>query len=131
MIVIIKKSIIFFSILVASCTTNFFNVENNVNSANQGIPIADYKNLESTIFYSYHFYKSRDDIDKEFIEVAVLSTDMNHYGNFFYDDVFMSRLKDEIISLNANAVLYEKNKKDFTNYNEKLLYFTAIRLIEK
>ena len=56
---------------------------------------------------------------------------MNHYGNFFYDNVFMDRLKDEVISLNANAVLYEKNKKDFTNYNEKLLYFTAIRLIEK
>ena len=121
MIILIKKSIFFFSILVASCTTNFFNVT----------PITDYKNLESTTFYSYHFYKSRYDIDKEFIEVAVLSTDMNHYGNFFYDNVFMSRLKNKIISLNANAVLYEKNKKDFTNYNEKLLYFTAIRLIEK
>ena len=121
MIHLVKQSIIFFLILVIGCTTEFFNV----------MPIVDSKNLKSTAFYSYNFYKSRDDIDKKFIEIAILSTDMNHYGNFFYDDVFMARLKDAIISLNANAVLYEKNKKDFTNYNEKFLYFTAIRLIEK
>ena len=121
MIHLIKNSIIFFFIFIIGWATEFFNV----------IPLSNYKNLESTAFYSYNFYKSRDDIDKEFIEIAILSTDMNHYGNFFYDNVFMTRLKDKIISLNANAVLYEKNKKDFTNYNEKLLYFTAIRLIEK
>ena len=121
MIHLVKKSTIFFLILIICCTTKFFNV----------IPVVDFKNLKPTAFYSYNFYKSRDDIDEKFIEIAILSTDMNHYGNFFYDNVFMDRLKDEVTSLNANAVLYEKNKKDFTNYNEKLLYFTSIRLIEK
>ena len=62
MIALIKKSIIFFLILVVGCTTEFFNI----------IPVVDYKNLESTVFYNYTFYKSRDDIDKEFVEIAIL-----------------------------------------------------------
>ena len=43
----------------------------------------------------------------------------------------MDRLKNEVISLNGNAVLYEKNKKDYKDYNENFIYFTVIRLIEK
>ena len=57
MIYLAKKYIIFFLILMIGCTSEFFNV----------IPIVDYKNLEPTAFYSYNFYKSRDDIDEKFI----------------------------------------------------------------
>ena len=43
----------------------------------------------------------------------------------------MGRLREKVYSLNANAIVYEKDKEDFENYNENFIYFTVIRLIEK
>ena len=118
---LIKYCIILLLSFFTNCSTNFFNE----------IPLIDYSDSDKLNIYEFSFYKSRLDIKKEFIEVAILSTDMDYYGNFFYDENFMRRLKDKVISLNANAVVYEKNKKVYKDYNEKLIYFTAIRLIEK
>jgi hypothetical protein len=95
------------------------------------MPITDYKQLDAVNIYNFNFYKSKSDIENNYIEIAILSTEMHYYGNFFYDELFMERLKNEVVSLNGNAVLYEKNKKDYKDYNKNFIYFTVIRLIEK
>ena len=108
-------------LLFLNCSNKFFNEQ----------PLIKYDFIEKLNIYSFDFYKSRSDIKQDFIEIAVISTDMYFYGNFFYDQVFMGRLKEKVFSLNANAIIYEKDKKDFENYNENFIYFTVIRLIEK
>ena len=118
---VIKSSFFFIFLILIGCGPKFFNIQTLSNKEN-----SDLLNV-----YNFNFYISRKDIDKEFIEIAILSTDMSHYGNFFYDDVFMNRLKNQVFELNADAVLYEKNKKDYKDYNEKFIYFTVIRFIEK
>lgn len=121
MIRLINHLLIVLLLFFGNCKTQFFNV----------IPIADHKNLDKVNIYNFDFYKSKEDIKGKYFEIAVLSTDMHFYGNFFYDEQFMDRLKNEVISLNGNAVLYEKNKKDYKDYNKNFIYFTVIRLIEK
>lgn len=116
-----KISIIVISLFLFNCSSKFFDEQ----------LLVEHDSIEKLNIYSFDFYKSRLDIKQDFIEVAVISTDMHFYGNFFYDQVFMGRLREKVYSLNANAIVYEKDKKDFENYNENFIYFTVIRLIEK
>ena len=56
-----------------------------------------------------------------------LATDYFYYGQFFFDENFMSMLKSKCINIGADALIYEKNRTDFPNYNKNFLYFTAIK----
>ena len=60
-------------------------------------------------------------------EINIIATNNFYYGQFFFDDIFMDILKSKAGSLNADAIIFEKNKKDYPNYNEDYLFFTAIR----
>ena len=50
-------------------------------------PLIDYEKLENIYIHNFILYFDKDNIDKEFIEVAILTTDMQYYGHFFFDDI--------------------------------------------
>ena len=72
-------------------------------------------------------YFSTSDIEYDYEEINIIATNNFYYGQFFFDDIFMDILKSKAGSLNADAIIFEKNKKDYPNYNEDYLFFTAIR----
>ena len=39
----------------------------------------------------------------------------------------MKMLESRTINIGADALIYEKNEKDFPDYDESFLYFTAIK----
>ena len=89
-------------------------------------------NLKSNVFktsptYDFKLFFNREDISNEYNEVAIFATDNFYYGQFFLDDIFMKILKVKTSEINADAIIYEKDRTDFPNYNEKFLYFTAIK----
>ena len=89
-------------------------------------------NLKSNVFktsstYNFKLFFDRKNISNEYDEVAVFATDNFYYGQFFLDDIFMKILKVKTSEINADAIIYEKDRIDFPNYNEKFLYFTAIK----
>ena len=75
----------------------------------------------------FKLYFNKDEIDRQYSELNVIATDYFHYGQFFFDNNFMSMLKNKTSYIGADALLYEKNRIDFPNYNENFLYFTAIK----
>ncbi len=79
----------------------------------------------------FKLYFNESEIKSDYINVAVIATDMYYYGNFFFDDIFMSMLEKKVFSLKGNAVIYNKDKIDFDEYNEDYLYFQVIQVIEK
>ena len=89
--------------------------------------------LDEDNFYDIGFklYFNESEIKSDYINVAVIATDMYYYGNFFFDDIFMSMLEKKVFSLRGNAVIYNKDKIDFDEYNEDYLYFQVIQVIEK
>ena len=89
--------------------------------------------LDENNFYDIGFklYFNESEIKNDYINVAVIATDMYYYGNFFFDDIFMSMLEKKVFSLRGNAVIYNKDKIDFDEYNEDYLYFQVIQVIEK
>ena len=89
--------------------------------------------LDEDNFYDIGFklYFNESEIKNDYINVAVIATDMYYYGNFFFDDIFMSMLEKKVFSLRGNAVIYNKDKIDFDEYNEDYLYFQVIQVIEK
>ena len=89
--------------------------------------------LDEDNFYNIGFklYFNESEIKNDYINVAVIATDMYYYGNFFFDDIFMSMLEKKVFSLQGNAVIYNKDKIDFDEYNEDYLYFQVIQVIEK
>lgn len=76
-------------------------------------------------------YFSKEDINYDYEEVNLIATNNFYYGQFFFDDIFMDILKDKAKSINADALIYEKDRNDYPYYNEKYLYFTAIRYKNK
>ena len=89
-------------------------------------------NLKSNIFktspaYDFELFFNRKDIPNKYDEVAIFATDNFYYGQFFLDDIFMKILKVKSLEINADAIIYEKDRTDFPNFNEKFLYFTAIK----
>ena len=89
--------------------------------------------LDEDNFYDIGFklYFNESEIKNDYINVAVIATDMYYYGNFFFDDIFMSMLEKKVFSLRGNAVIYNKDKIDFNEYNENYLYFQVIQVLEK
>ena len=39
----------------------------------------------------------------------------------------MDMIKIKTLNIGANALIYEKERKDFPNYDKNFLYFTAIK----
>ena len=76
-------------------------------------------------------YFDKQDIKYDYEEINIIATNNFYYGQFFFDDVFMDILETQAISINADALIYEKNKKNYPNYDDEYLYFTAIRYKNK
>ena len=76
---------------------------------------------------SFNLYFDRDDVQREYEEVNIIATNNFYYGQFFFDSIFMDILKEKTNSINADAIIYEKDRKDFPFYNDEYLYFIAIR----
>lgn len=72
-------------------------------------------------------YFGREDIEKNYKEINIIATNNFYYGQFFFDEVFMDILKRKAQSIRADAIIFERDKKDFPNYNKDYLYFTAIQ----
>tara|TARA_B110000438_G_scaffold283772_1_gene312161 strand:- start:374 stop:760 length:387 start_codon:yes stop_codon:yes gene_type:complete len=77
--------------------------------------------------HDFKLFFNKSEINKDYDEVAIFATDNFYYGQFFLDDIFMKILKVKALEVNADAIIYEKDRNDFPEYNEKFLYFTAIR----
>jgi hypothetical protein len=91
---------------------------NDINNRNDGFP-------NSTNNFKIIF--DRAAIDKNFVEVSIIKTDYYYYGQFFFDENFMKMLKIKATDIGSDALIYEKERTDFSNYNENFLYFTAIK----
>ena len=114
--------------LIFSVFLFFFGCSNNhfVIYSIEGHVLGDLssKNYSSSNFFLYF---NKDDINKDFEEIYIISTDNFYYGQFFFDDIFMDILKNKTRELGADALLYEKNRTDYPSFDENLLYFTVIR----
>lgn len=75
----------------------------------------------------FQLFFSKDEIDIEYTEMHFIATDYYYYGQFFFDENFMSMLKSKALYMGADALIYEKERTDFPNYNKNFLYFTAIK----
>ena len=92
-------------------------------------PNKNYQNTNSLEnFYEIELYFDDKSVKEEFEEVAIVATDMYYYGNFFFDTVFMKMLEKKVNSIGGNGIIYEKNKKDFPNYDKEYLYFRVINI---
>ena len=82
--------------------------------------------------YSYNnpneieLYFNREAIEREYREIGVVSTSNYFYGEFFFDNVFMNLLRKKAATIGADALIYEKNFENFSNYSKEYIYFTAI-----
>ena len=119
----LKIAVYFCSIFLFSCVDKHFiaySVEGNqlryddLYTASSGI--SDFK-----------LYFTKDEIDIEYTEMHFISTDYYYYGQFFFDNNFMSMLKSKALHMGADALIYEKDRTDFPNYNKNFIYFTAIK----
>ena len=75
----------------------------------------------------FKLYFTKDEIDIEYTEMHFIATDYYYYGQFFFDNNFMSMLKSKALYMGADALIYEKDRTDFPNYDKNFIYFTAIK----
>ena len=89
----------------------------------------DYEDLynSSSGISDFKLFFNKDEIDLEYTILHFIATDYYYYGQFFFDKNFMSMLKNKTLHMGADALIYEKDRTDFPNYNENYLYFTAIK----
>jgi len=119
-----KRIILFYLILVLySCTyTNQFIVyPKNMNNDE-----SNYEHLTD----NFTLYFDNNNIQSEYVEIAIIATNTYYYGQFFFDKLFMNLLEKKVYSLNGNAVLYEKGRNDYENYDSNYLYFTVLYIKE-
>ena len=87
-----------------------------------------YKNRNHT--YKDHndikLYFDSDSIEKKYSDLVIISTNNYYYGEFFFDDVFINILRKTAESIGADALIYNKDFKGFSNNSESYIYFTAI-----
>jgi len=69
----------------------------------------------------------RSAITDNYKEISIIATNNYFYGEFFFDKVFMNLLNKKAASLNADALIYEKDFSEFTNYKKDFIYFTLIQ----
>ena len=83
--------------------------------------------------YNSHAVKlffDRAEIEANFKEVNVIASNHHYYGDFFYDDIFMSSLNKKVSLLDVDALIFEKDSSSFLFYKEGFIYFTAIKFKE-
>ena len=115
--------VILFFLLINSCVNKHFKVYSlteDDNTHEKNYIFSNSSNDFKVIF-------DRASINKEFVEINIIATDYYYYGQFFFDENFMAMLKSKTMDIGADALLYEKERNDFLNYNENFLYFTAIK----
>ena len=112
-----------FIILTTSCVSKHFKEYPLIE--NDSIQIRNYNFSNSTNDFKIIF--DRATIDKDFIEISIIETDYYYYGQFFFDENFMKMLKSKAMDIGSSALIYEKERTDFSNYDENFLYFTAIK----
>ena len=120
-----KNLIIIISLFlfVVSCVDKHFKI---YDLSGELLKNVDYYK-SSYVFDEFELYFNRKKIDREFEEINIIATDYYYYGQFFFDKNFMSMLKNKTLHMGADALIYEKDRTDFPNYNENYLYFTAIK----
>ena len=75
----------------------------------------------------FRLFFSKEEVDTEYNEMHYIATDYYYYGQFFFDKNFMSMLKSKTVHMGADALIYEKDRTDFPDYDKNFLYFTAIK----
>ena len=88
---------------------------------------SDVYDSEKDNFNKFNLYFSKDEIQNEYYKVNIIATDYFHYGQFFFDKNFMKILESRTLNIGADALIFEKNRTDFPNYDDNYLYFTAIK----
>ena len=122
-----------YKIFILVSTLFYFGCSNNhfIIYSTDGQILDDMSRNSEYINFRFNLYFNRTDIKEEFEELYIISTDNFYYGQFFFDDIFMNILKKKTKDLNADALIYEKKRKDFPFYNDEFLYFTVIRFKDK
>ena len=106
-----------FLILISSCSNKeYFEIVSVSDNDN---------NLNS--FKGFSFYINEKDIEQDFFEIAVLKTDLDYVGNFFFDEDFMQKLKDKVKSISADGAIYDTT---MLYSDKKENYFIAIKFTE-
>lgn len=119
------KGIILFNILfIFSCSSGSFLLYDL-----NGKPLDNkYKNRN----YSYinhndiKLYFDSSSVEKKYSDLIIISTNNYYYGEFFFDDVFMNLLRKKAESVGADALIYNKDFKGFSDNSTNYIYFTAI-----
>jgi len=119
----LKIVIILLSIFLFSCVDKHF-IAYSIDG--KQLRYDDLYNSSSGIS-DFQLFFSKDEIDIEYTEMHFMATDYYYYGQFFFDKNFMSMLKSKALYMGADALIYEKERTDFPNYNKNFLYFTAIK----
>ena len=120
-----KNLIIIISLFlfVVSCVDKHFKI---YDLSGELLKNVDYYK-SSYVFDEFELYFNRKKIDREFEEINIIATDYYYYGQFFFDENFMSMIKSKSLDIGADAIIFEKGRKDFPDYNDNFLYFTAIK----
>jgi len=119
----LKIVIILLSIVLFSCIDKHFLT---YSIEGQKIKYDELKNNSNRIS-DFKLYFNKDEIDTVYTEIHFIATDYYYYGQFFFDKNFMSMLKGKTLHMGADALIYEKGRTDFPDYNKSFLYFTAIK----
>tara|TARA_B100000029_G_scaffold353900_1_gene346589 strand:- start:837 stop:1220 length:384 start_codon:yes stop_codon:yes gene_type:complete len=120
----IKKIILLYVLLIFSCSSSsFFLYDLDGNKLDN-----KYKNRNHT--YKDHndikLYFDSNSIEKKYSDLVIISTNNYYYGEFFFDDVFMNLLRKKAESIGADALIYNKDFKGFSNISTDYIHFTAI-----
>ena len=119
----IRIVLCFFLIILFSCVDKHF-IAYSIDGEK-----LNYEDLykSSSGISDFKLFFNEDEIDLEYTILHFIATDYYYYGQFFFDKNFMSMLKNKTLHMGADALIYEKDRTDFPNYNENYLYFTAIK----
>ena len=118
---------LFICCLCTSCIDKHFKIYNLSGELAENINL----NKSSSNFDQFQLYFDKSKIDKNYEEVNLIATDYYYYGQFFFDENFMEMIKIKTLDIGADALIYENKRKDFPNYDNRYLYFTAIRFKNK
>jgi len=119
--------LLLFHLLIFSCVDKHFKI---YNLSGERLSYIE-SSLSTYSKNEFKLYFDRKNINDDFEEVNLIATDYYYYGQFFFDDNFMDMIKIKTLDIGADALIYEKERKDFPNYDKNFLYFTAIKFANK
>ena len=117
-----KKYFILLFYFFSSCSINsgfyFYNMDGKELS---------FKNNEKYNNKTVRLYFDRNEIEKDFVEINVIASNYHFYGDFYFDENFMSTLNKRVSLLDADALIFEKDLSRYSFYKKDYIYFTAIK----